>query len=402
MTAFTRPIVIRLDGVVSMLERIPLAGGNHGQFMEEWFQRALFENPECLPVKEIDPHIGNLIPVCTELETGAGPADILYITPTGQLVLAETKLWRNPEARRAVVAQILDYAKQLTNWQYEDLAREVAKATGKGPEYLLARVRDVVSDIDEAGFVDGINRSLRFGDFLLLIVGDGIRSGAEALVGFLERYGNLRFGFGLVEVAAFRLGADEILLQPRVLAKTEIIERRIVVAATGTVEVETPLEEPGPGNSEAKWFEDFWREFLSVLRLDDTTQPLSTRTCRSTNLYFQLPPGSNMAWISAYISKSVQQGGVYLTFSKTFDRTVEYFEALYAQREDIQREMKTELRWEREGKDNKVWISIPRVSFRDLNDPSERKRVIAYLADYSNRMVNAFRHRMEALSRERS
>ena len=51
---------------------------------------------------------------------------------------------------------------------------------------------------DEAQFVDGVRRSLSTGDFLLLIVGDGIRFGAEALVTFLEQYGNLRISDSLL------------------------------------------------------------------------------------------------------------------------------------------------------------------------------------------------------------
>ena len=171
-----------------------------------------------MPVQEIDPHIGKLIPVCTEIETGAGPADILFVTPTGKIVLVETKLWRNPNARREVVAQILDYAKQLTAWSYDDLAREAAIASKNGPDYLSNCLK--AYGVEEQGFVDGINRSLKIGDFLLLIVGDGIRTGAESLVAFIERYGNLRFGLGLIEVAAYRLPDHSVLLQPRILAKT--------------------------------------------------------------------------------------------------------------------------------------------------------------------------------------
>ena len=83
--------VIGTNGKARVLARIPLSQGSDGTFAEAWLQNALFTHPECLPVREIDPHIGALIPVCTELDTGAGQADILYVTLTGQLVLVETK-----------------------------------------------------------------------------------------------------------------------------------------------------------------------------------------------------------------------------------------------------------------------------------------------------------------------
>ena len=52
-----------------------------------------------------------------ELKTPAGPIDNFMVTPSGLPVLVECKLWRNPEARRQVVGQILDYAKELSRWQ---------------------------------------------------------------------------------------------------------------------------------------------------------------------------------------------------------------------------------------------------------------------------------------------
>ena len=112
------------------LERIPISGQN-SDYNERFIQDIAFKHPECLPINEIDRVYENLIPVCCELKTPAGPLDILYITPKGRLVIAEAKLWRNPEARRKVVAQIIDYAKELSKWDYESLQREVSRATKK-------------------------------------------------------------------------------------------------------------------------------------------------------------------------------------------------------------------------------------------------------------------------------
>lgn len=403
MSAFTRPLIVSGQGVSNTLERIPLSQGAGGRFSEAWLQASLFAHPECLPVREIDPHIGELIPVCTELETGAGPADILYITPTGQIVLVETKLWRNPEARRAVVAQILDYAKQLTRWSYEDLAREAAAATGRGPEYLLNRVGQAVPGLDEAAFVDAVNRSLQRGDFLLLIVGDGIRSGAEALVAFIEQYGNLRFGLGLIEVAAYALGKHETLLLPRILAKTEILERTVLLTPTGTIELEQVAgdeEATEPGIARTGMLQTFWTEFSQKLRLDDAKQPLPTKLPKATNFFLHLPPVRNKVWISAYVAQSSGQAGVYLTFDRSFERAHDYFERLQAQREDIERATRVELTWDGNADTNKFWITAPRVTFTDLDDPAQRQKVILHLADFTNRMVNAFRHRLEDMGSE--
>jgi hypothetical protein len=56
-----------------------------------------------------------------ELPLPSGYVDNLYATPDGDLIVGETKLFRNPEARREVVAQIIDYAKDLSALTYESL-----------------------------------------------------------------------------------------------------------------------------------------------------------------------------------------------------------------------------------------------------------------------------------------
>ena len=398
MSAYANPIVLNQNGPATVLERIPLTTSD-GTFSERWLQESLFNHPECLPTKEIDPRLGKLIPICMEIETGAGPADILYVTETGYIILVETKLWRNPEARRTVVAQILDYAKQLTSWSFSDLARETAIASKQGSEHLLNRVKEFSPNFDEASFVDGISNSLKSGDFLLIIVGDGIRSGTESLVNFIEQYGNLRFGFSLVEVAAFKLPNNEVLLQPRILAKTEILQRTVLIGASGPVTLDEvaateddDLDEKNSANR--KWFQDFWSGYLSILKLDDSAQPIPLAIPKSTNIYFFMPLlKANESWISAYIAQSTFAAGVYLSFAKSCLETQEFYHRLIADREEIEKTVGTQLNWENNGQ--KVYISVPHIKYKDLNNLDERTKVQEYLADMTNRMVNAFRHRLK-------
>ncbi|MXY57031.1 MAG: hypothetical protein F4029_04985 [Gammaproteobacteria bacterium] len=77
---------------------------------ERRLQELIFDHPTCLPLDLIEPGIGQPVSVCMELPLGIGTADNLFVTPEGNLILAEVKLWENPEARRKVVAQALEYA----------------------------------------------------------------------------------------------------------------------------------------------------------------------------------------------------------------------------------------------------------------------------------------------------
>lgn len=400
MSAFTRPLLIGLSGIATVLERMPLLSSETGAFTEKWLQEALFAHPECLPIKEIDPHIGPLIPVCTEIETGSGPADILFLTPTGQVVLVETKLRRNPEARREVVGQILDYAKHLTTWTYEILEQKARLAAKAGPGFLLQCLRSRCPEADDGDFVDGVGRSLSSGDFLLLIIGDGIRYGAESLVAFLERYGNLRFGLGLVEVAAYRVPGGGILLQPRVLARTEILERTLLVGPDGPVTFQEAAEADDSAPSitaNRDWFRAFWTLFLAKLDLSDTSV-MPAEPAKSPNQFFPMPPSGSKAWISAYIARSSNRGGVYLTFANAYDRGPAIYELLEGDREALERELGFRLSWERKG--DKVYIGVPNVTFSDLDRAEERERVTDYLADMTQRMVAVMKPRLEAAALE--
>ena len=98
---------------------------------EAWLRDFLFTHPAVLPTASIDAAYVDPIPVCRELRTPAGRIDCLFVTRYGGLVIVECKLWRNPQARREVVGQILDYAKDIAAWDYGDLQREVSIARGE-------------------------------------------------------------------------------------------------------------------------------------------------------------------------------------------------------------------------------------------------------------------------------
>ena len=119
----TSPFVVNHEGRTLVLNRIDFGLSSKGhQYNEAWLQNLLHNNPQSLPTEEIDTAYKNLVPVCTELSTPAGPIDNLFVTPEGKLVVLEAKLWRNPEARRKVIGQILDYAKEHYDYVLVDTA----------------------------------------------------------------------------------------------------------------------------------------------------------------------------------------------------------------------------------------------------------------------------------------
>ena len=84
-TQYCTPLLVD-DESVSVLERIPISDGAYN---EAYIQGLAFSHPGCLPISELDRTYKGLIPVCKELNTPAGPLDILYVTLQGRLVIVE-------------------------------------------------------------------------------------------------------------------------------------------------------------------------------------------------------------------------------------------------------------------------------------------------------------------------
>ena len=158
--------LIRLDpdnlSGAETLQRLPLATSVADGGMDESSLRdLLFRFPRSLPVAAIDAAYSDPVPICRELSTPAGYLDALYINALGRLILAEFKLWRNPQARQEVIGQILDYTKELASWNYEDLQREVSRALRRKGNLPYELVRAQVPGTNEAEFVDNVSRHLR-------------------------------------------------------------------------------------------------------------------------------------------------------------------------------------------------------------------------------------------------
>jgi hypothetical protein len=201
----------------------------------------LYNYPELLPVDQIEPGFGLLVPVCLELPSSAGRIDNLYVTETGNLAIAECKLWRNPEARREVVAQIIDYAHSMAQWSYQDLEAGIRSARQVDGKQIDGGLYSLVSEnreLDEPQFIDAVSRNLRLGRLLLLLVGDGIREGVETLTDYLQMHAGFHFTLGIVEMAVFKLPPHGLLVQPRVLARTVNIPRGIVRLEDGRINIE--------------------------------------------------------------------------------------------------------------------------------------------------------------------
>jgi len=241
------PLVVADDGTTHKLTRVPF---DERTVQEGWLQDLLERHPELLPVEDIEPAFAPLIAIGREVGTPVGPIDNLFINPDGYVTLVETKLWRNPEARRQVVGQIMDYAKEVSLWDYEQLDGHIRAAARQrrkqdaGP-FEMAKASSAAADLDEAQFVDRVTRNLRRGRLLLIIAGDGIRESVEAMAEYLQQTPQLQFTLALVELLTYELspGSAALLVVPQVVARTREITRAVVrVEGTGIESVHIDVD----------------------------------------------------------------------------------------------------------------------------------------------------------------
>jgi hypothetical protein len=309
------PLLLPSGSAVAAPLRPVIPQGGGGAVSEADIQALVHEHPACLPIAEIDAMFSGPVPICTELNTPAGPIDNFMVTPSGLPILVECKLWRNPQARREVVSQILDYAKELSRWSSSDVQREVSHRLKRDGNPLLDMVRAVDPEVDEQQFNDALTANLRRGRFLLLIVGDGIREGVEAIAEYLQIHAGLHFSLGLVELPIYAMPSGDHLVAPRVLARTALITRNVVAVPDGYAleEEEDPasVAKIDPEHTElAEQSKRFWTEFIDdYIKLDDPEQP-KPKPARLGMIFVSL---SRTSWLTVYRVLRSGEVGIYLS-----------------------------------------------------------------------------------------
>ena len=408
MTTLMYGDLIRLgpddDGSLEVLKRVPLGvGTSQGSVSEEDLQKLLFRFPETLPIAAIDATYAGAVPICQELRTPAGFVDALYVNPLGRITLTEFKLWRNPQARREVIGQILDYAKDLASWSYEDLQRQVSFALNANGNILFDLVRQHSPGLDEAEFVDNVTRHLRRGEFLLLIVGDGIQEGVANIVDFVQRHSGLHFNLALVEAALYRDAAEHLIVQPRVLARTEIVQRFVVDGdfVREITEDDVEIQQDTLSDQEDENLR-FWSAVVQGYSFADPTVAVPLPSKEST-LYMPVRGSGWGDWglcFDGYLQRNASYIGCFLMARKDQSQAVRIFDEIVSSSD----ELKTEL-----GEELEVWNNLqgrPRIGFRRQGSLSflvgsdsddEYAKSVSWMQYHLNRLVTGLHPRIQSM-----
>ena len=148
--------------------------------------------------------------------------DLLLLDQEAIPTLVEAKLSRNPEIRRSIVGQVLEYAAYATQtWEVDDLRNafnERCQRDGRDPNGELGKFLKSDAEQDADNFWEKVGKNLRSAHLRLLFVADSIPNELARIVEFLnEQMHNTEVL--AVEIKQFS-GKKGRTLVPRVIGRT--------------------------------------------------------------------------------------------------------------------------------------------------------------------------------------
>ena len=176
------PILVRAGQANSVLRSSKFVA-------EQDLEEILRDCPEllCDDDQEQRPNIHRIAFVARQVRLPeAGILDLLFVTADGLPVAVEVKLGRNAESRRQVIAQVMDYASDLTGLTVDELDILVA---GRLEQALYALTVDGDTSFDVLWGNVGAN--LRAGKAKLIVAVDESTPSLERIFHFLTRASNL-------------------------------------------------------------------------------------------------------------------------------------------------------------------------------------------------------------------
>lgn len=360
---------------------------------EAWLQEHLFSYPSLLnhlPNCSNDP----ILPVCRELPLSGTTAtvflDIFAVRRSGRPVLVECKLWRNPQARREVIGQTLEYAAIVRGMSYSDLQAIVQRRLSSESENpIFSIVQDKYSDIRESEFVDTMQRHLAAGEFDLVVAGDGIRSDVLAISELLNARGAGPASLSLLDVQIYRNPRGDLFLNPTTVLKTEVLKRHVLVDGQGMLvesrqESEEDLLPDTDPNADLRKQADraFWDRFIAAAHFDHPEQDQPRHGGRN---YVRLPLPAPANSMVCYRARGLGVAGVF--FRLQGEDGMQLFEQFEQQKLELEQQLGAPLNFSR----SEQAPTISTTQQFDIDDESTQDDQLNWLTENANGMVNTFR-----------
>jgi len=223
---------------------------------ESWLRDAIFNNPELVigPCKAAGLTEDEWYAWHREFQVETGQIDVMLLSSQGRVAIVETKLATNPEIRRRVLAQVLDYLVHLAD-RFNEKFPEIPKDIDGQP---VAEKEDILESVGQ-------------GDVLVIIASDEIDPRVAKLSqGLLSRHLTQQWDLALIDLALYRLldGDNRYVIVPhlRNVVQSELRQVvRVVVegeSPRARVEVERITRDVNSTTRRQKWNEERFFRYL--------------------------------------------------------------------------------------------------------------------------------------------
>ena len=214
------------DQLIPMPSR-SMREGLLGKSLEDALQTFLEKYPQIIPGKQIDPDDPpHFVLLRREMPVGGWSLDHLYVDQRAILTLVETKLFQNPESRREVIGQIIEYAaKAIESWA-GGAARQKAMEfwSSQNPQRdideLLQEEFGVEAELDTEEFWRNVEENLKKGKIRLIIAADELRPEIRRMLEYLNREMQNAEVLGL-ELKCYGKDSASLVLVPRLIGQTQ-------------------------------------------------------------------------------------------------------------------------------------------------------------------------------------
>ena len=174
------------------------------------------ENPQFLPLSGSP----RLVVLGSEIRLGNGYADILAVETSGRPAIIEVKLERNPEARKAIVSQIIAYAAFLQGFGIKELEQgplcRSLDDSGHASIYDAVKAEDQEGAVDADSFTASLQDHLGSGNFRLVLVLDDVPIELEKIVAYLDAITVQSLTIDLITLKVYEVGDAQVALPQRV------------------------------------------------------------------------------------------------------------------------------------------------------------------------------------------
>ena len=156
----------------------------------------------------------------SEVQLGTGYADILAVESTGRPAIIEVKLATNPEARRAIVSQVIAYAAFLRGFDVDSLERGPLRkhlaSSGHGSILEAVQAQDQEGAVDADTFPTSLQEFLDQGNFRLVLVLDEVSTELARVVAYLDAVTVQALTIDLMTLKVYEVNGVQVALPQRV------------------------------------------------------------------------------------------------------------------------------------------------------------------------------------------